>query len=171
MTNSHNGSSSFQFRVGLYRLVCSNGLVIATQEFDNVKVRHMGYSFDELQQTIKTITERLPLTVESMNKMKEIELEQDQMVALANQMLEVRFGDSTKDMGFDIDQILEPVRVEDQTNDLWTVFNRIQERIIGGDFNYSTNNRVRKARRIKNFNQDIDLNQGMFKTALELVEM
>jgi hypothetical protein len=145
--------------------------VIATQEFENVKVRHMGYSFDELQQTIKTITERLPLTVESMNKMKEIELEQDQMVALANQMLEVRFGDSTKDMGFDIDQILEPVRVEDQTNDLWTVFNRIQERIMGGDFNYSTNNRVRKARRIKNFNQDIDLNQGMFKTALELVEM
>jgi hypothetical protein len=117
MTNSHNGSSSFQFRVGLYRLVCSNGLVVATQEFENVKVRHMGYSFDELQQTIKTITERLPLTVESMNKMKEIELEQDQMVALANQMLEVRFGDSTKDMGFDIDQILEPVRVEDQTND------------------------------------------------------
>jgi hypothetical protein len=171
MTNSHNGSSSFQFRVGLYRLVCSNGLVVATQEFENVKVRHMGYSFDELQQTIKTITERLPLTVESMNKMKEIELEQDQMVALANQMLEVRFGDSTKDMGFDIDQILEPVRVEDQTNDLWTVFNRIQERIIGGDFNYSTNNRIRKARRIKNFNQDIDLNQDMFRTALELVEM
>jgi hypothetical protein len=145
--------------------------VVATQEFENVKVRHMGYSFDELQQTIKTITERLPLTVESMNKMKEIELEQDQMVALANQMLEVRFGDSTKDMGFDIDQILEPVRVEDQTNDLWTVFNRIQERIIGGDFNYSTNNRIRKARRIKNFNQDIDLNQDMFRTALELVEM
>ena len=113
----------------------------------------------------------MPLTVESMNKMKEIELEQDQMVALANQMLEVRFGDSTKDMGFDIDQILEPVRVEDQTNDLWTVFNRIQERIIGGDFNYSTNNRIRKARRIKNFNQDIDLNQDMFRTALELVEM
>jgi hypothetical protein len=145
--------------------------VVATQEFENVKVRHMGYSFDELQQTIKTITERLPLTVESMNKMKEIELEQDQMVALANQMLEVRFGDSTKDMGFDIDQILEPVRIEDQTNDLWTVFNRIQERIIGGDFNYSTNNRIRKARRIKNFNQDIDLNQDMFRTALELVEM
>lgn len=170
MTNSHNGSSSFQFRVGLYRLVCSNGLVIATQEFNNVKVRHMGYNFEELQQTIQSIVNHLPLTVESMNKMKEIELEQDQMVKLAQDMLTVRFGESTQNMVFDVDQILEPVRKEDESNDLWTVFNRIQERIIEGDFNYINNNKSRKARRIKNFNQDVNLNQGMFQTALELIE-
>jgi hypothetical protein len=145
-------------------------LVIATQEFNNVKVRHMGYNFEELQQTIQSIVDHLPLTVESMNKMKEIELEQDQMVKLAQDMLNVRFGESTQQMAFDINQILEPVRKEDESNDLWTVFNRIQERIIDGDFNYIYNNKSRKARRIKNFNQDVNLNQGMFQTALVLIE-
>ena len=34
VTNSHDGMNSFQFRVGIFRLVCSNGLVIATEEFE-----------------------------------------------------------------------------------------------------------------------------------------
>jgi len=34
LTNSHNGTSSFKFHVGLFRLVCSNGLVIADQTFN-----------------------------------------------------------------------------------------------------------------------------------------
>jgi hypothetical protein len=169
LTNSHNGSSSFQFRVGLYRLVCSNGLVIATQEFKNIKIRHMGYSFDELENNIKSIIEQLPLTVESMNKMKKIELEQDQMVKLAQDMLHTRFGDGVEKMMFDFDQILNPVREQDHNNDLWTVFNRVQERVINGDFNYISNNKSRKARPIKNFDQDLKINQNMFKTALELV--
>ena len=45
LTNSHEGTSQFVFRAGLYRFVCSNGLVIADAEFGQVKVRHMGYSF------------------------------------------------------------------------------------------------------------------------------
>ena len=49
MTNSHDGKNSFQFQAGLYRLVCSNGLVIADAQFEDVKMRHMGYSFEDLQ--------------------------------------------------------------------------------------------------------------------------
>ena len=44
LTNSHDGKNSFQFQAGLYRLVCSNGLVIATTQFEAVKMRHMGYT-------------------------------------------------------------------------------------------------------------------------------
>ncbi len=33
LSNSHDGLSSFQFRAGLFRLICSNGLVIATKDF------------------------------------------------------------------------------------------------------------------------------------------
>ena len=40
LTNSHDGMNSFQFRVGIFRLVCSNGLVIATEEFESFKIRH-----------------------------------------------------------------------------------------------------------------------------------
>ena len=70
LTNSHDGRSSFVFRAGLFRLVCENGLVVATQEFENVNIRHTGYSFDELRIKIKEMVMQLPLTVESIKKMK-----------------------------------------------------------------------------------------------------
>ena len=48
MTNSHDGKNAFRFQAGLYRLVCSNGLVVADAEFANMKIRHMGYDLEEL---------------------------------------------------------------------------------------------------------------------------
>jgi hypothetical protein len=42
LTNSHDGKNSFTFTAGLFRMVCENGLVVSTQEFENVKMRHMG---------------------------------------------------------------------------------------------------------------------------------
>ena len=168
LINSHDGSSSFQFRVGIFRLICSNGLVISTQDFNKIKIKHMGYSFDELQNTLKSIIDSLPLAVESMNKMKSIELEQDQMVDLAKQVLSIRFNNENVEC--DIMELLEPTRPQDSKNDLWTVFNRLQERMIRGSFNYvTTKNKTRKARPVKNIDQDIKLNQEIFQAAYNMI--
>ncbi|NCV19525.1 MAG: DUF932 domain-containing protein, partial [Rhodobacterales bacterium] len=35
MTNSHDGKAAFNFRVGIFRLVCSNGLVVSDADFSN----------------------------------------------------------------------------------------------------------------------------------------
>ena len=56
-------------------------------EFEDVKMRHMGYTFEDLQRMIKEMVEKLPLTVESMNKMKETELEGEQVLELAKSYL------------------------------------------------------------------------------------
>src|SRR5690606_37718940 len=36
--NSHNGSSAFTINAALFRLVCSNGMVIADQEFGSLRI-------------------------------------------------------------------------------------------------------------------------------------
>ena len=38
---------------------------------------------------------------------------------------------------------------------------------MSGDFTYFANNKVRKARKIKNFKQDIDLNTKLFDLELQ----
>ena len=38
LTNSHNGKNSFSFKLGIYSLVCSNGLVIPVEEFANITI-------------------------------------------------------------------------------------------------------------------------------------
>ena len=168
LTNSHDGKNSFTFTAGLFRMICENGLVISTEQFEDVKMRHMGYTFEELQEQIKGMVERLPLTVESMNKMKQIEMSQDAAIEFARKAIATRFKENEiENASIDINQLLAPTRKEDEGNDLWSVFNVVQEKILEGDFNYTFGVKVRKARKIKNFNQDLKINKELFNLALE----
>ena len=168
LTNSNDGKNAFTFTAGLFRMVCENGLVISTQEFENVRIRHMGYTFEELQEQIRVMVEQLPLTVESMNKMKQIQLNKEQAKALAKKALTTRFTEEqVKAVKVDLDALLEPTRDEDKGTDLWSVFNVIQEKILSGDFNYISGAKQRKARKVKNFKQDMEINQKLFAMAAE----
>jgi hypothetical protein len=167
LTNSHDGKNSFTFTAGLFRMICENGLVISTEQFEDVKMRHMGYTFEELQEQIKGMVERLPLTVESMNKMKQIEMSQDMAVEFARKAITTRFNENEiENISVDINELLHPTRKEDEGTDLWSVFNVVQEKILDGDFNYTFGTKVRKARKIKNFNQDLKINKELFSIAL-----
>ena len=168
LTNSHDGKNSFQFQAGLYRMICSNGLVIADTQFESVKMRHMGYSFEDLQDMIKEMVGKLPLTVESMNKMKAIEMAEEQILAFAKDALNARF--TKKEMNrieVDLKELTTPTRNEDKGSDLWSVFNVVQEKLIEGDFQYRAGGKVRQARVIKNFKQDMKINKKLFNVALE----
>lgn len=168
LTNSSDGKNAFTFRAGLFRLVCENGLVISTQDFADLKIRHFGYDFSELQKTITMMVEKLPLTVESMNKFKQTQLTDKQIEEFAKKALEIRFGEAEiKRVTIDFNEFVKPTRKEDEGNDLWSVFNRVQEKIIDGDFNYGFSTRTRKARKIKNFTKDIDINSQLFELASE----
>jgi len=170
LTNSHDGKNAFTFTAGLFRMVCENGLVISTNEFEKVSIRHMGYDFDELQKQINEMVEKLPLTVESMNKMINTKLSQEAIINFAKDMLAVRFPEEELNrITIDMNEFVTPVRDEDKGDDLWSIFNVVQEKIIEGDFEYIAGTKVRKARQIKNFKQDMDLNSKMFDVALQYV--
>ena len=171
VTNSHDGKNSFKFQAGLYRMVCENGLVIADQQFEDYTIRHMGYDFEALQGVIKDMISNLDLTVESMNKMRKIELDENQQFEFAKQLLDIRVeGTDNMYKEDQIGDILVPQRKEDFGDDLWSVFNRVQENIVEGNFKYynaKTLGSERQARPIKNFKQDMDVNKKLFSAALE----
>jgi hypothetical protein len=151
-------------------MICENGLVVSTQDFENVRIRHMGYTFEELQEQIKGMVEKLPLTVESMNKMKRTILDSKNITDFATKALESRFtAEQVKEFNVDITKLIEPTRPEDRGSDLWSVFNVIQEKIINGDFEYMMGAKIRKARKIKNFKMDLDVNKKLFEIAHEFI--
>jgi hypothetical protein len=168
LTNSHDGKTAFSFMAGLFRLVCENGLVISDEEFGSMKIRHMGYDFESLQTTINEIVEKLPLTVECMNKLKEKQLTQEQKEHFALAALGLRFDTNNKT--FNMEEILQPTRKEDEGNDLWSVYNVIQEKLVNGMVDYRNGNKQRKARRIKNFQQDIKINSELYELALNYAQ-
>jgi hypothetical protein len=167
-SNSHDGKNAFSFQAGLFRLVCSNGLVIADEQFGKMKIRHMGYDFEALQSLITTMVEKLPLTVESMNRFKNKQLTEEQMQKFALEALGLRFD--TENKTFNVGEFLTPTRKEDKGNDLWSVFNLVQEKLVGGMVEYSSGSKIRKARHIKNFQQDIKLNSELYELALNYAQ-
>jgi len=178
LSNSHDGLQAFKFSVGIYRLVCSNGLVVADEEFSDFKIKHKGYTFEELRNVISQAVLDLPNKVEVLNKMKSKILTKEQREKLALDAMLVRAGitpDSDKAKDFEYDQetlvdILEPKRDADKGDDLWRTFNVIQEKITKGDFHAALKGaKVRKVRAIKSFEKDLEVNKQLFRLATALV--
>ena len=171
LTNSHDGMQSFRFSVGIFRLVCSNGLVVADEEFSDFRIKHKGYSFGELRNVVKQAVKDLPNRVEVMNDMKNRILTQDEKNKLALDAMLIRAGvDNLEYDAETIEDILEPKRAADAGDDLWRVFNVVQEKITQGDFHAAlTGAKVRKVRKIKSFEKDLKVNKELFKLATALV--
>jgi hypothetical protein len=156
LTNSHDGKAAFNFRVGIFRMVCSNGLVISDADFGVVSIRHMNYTFGSLQVKINEMITKLPGLVNKINLFKTTTLTEAQMADFATKAAALRTKKTVNIMS-----VLEPTRKEDVGNDLWLVFNRIQEKILGGSYTSGG----RKARSVKNFQKDIQLNEQLFELA------
>ena len=178
MTNSHDGMQAFKFSVGIFRLVCSNGLVVADEQFSEFKIKHKGYTFDELRGVVNEAVADLPNKVEVLNQMKSRVLTQDEKNKLALDAMLIRAGiepgsEKAKKFNYDdetIEDILDPKRDADKGDDLWRVFNVVQEKITQGDFHAAlTGAKVRKVRKIKSFEKDLKVNKELFKLATALV--
>ena len=174
LTNSHDGFNSFKFILGLVRLICSNGLVLCSDEMVNMSIRHINYDFETLRQIVATAIEQVPNIVNTMNTMKNTVLSEDDKKELATAVVKIR-KDMDDNQKLDIDEatimdILNPVREEDKSDDLWTVFNICQEKMIKGGYqSVGKNDKVRKQRRITSIKKDIDYNQRLWEIAMRYI--
>ena len=113
LTNSHDGFNSFKFMVGLFRLVCSNGLILCSDEMVNMSIRHINYSFEALRTVVSSAIEQIPYIVNTMNTMKNTKLSEAEKKELASAVVKIR-KDVEDDEKFSIDEatvmdILMPV--------------------------------------------------------------
>ena len=166
LTNSHDGLSSFKFQIGLFRLVCSNGMVVCDTNYGDFKLRHMGYTFSELQTKINEAVESFPGLVKKINEFQNVELSDIQITEFAGKAAMIRFGEN---VAVDLDELLHVERNEDAGNNLWVVFNRVQEKLITGGCSYRMGAKMRKARAVKNFSQDLKINEALWELAEEYV--
>lgn len=170
LTNSHDGFNSFKFMVGLFRLICSNGLVVCNNQMVDMSIRHINYDFEELRKIVASAIKQVPDIVNTMNDMRNVMLTDEQKTALATEVVKIRKGvEDDENYVVDaevVEDILTPVRNEDNGNDLWTIFNICQEKMIKGGFGFrSATNKLRKQRGITSIKKDMDFNQRLWQTA------
>jgi len=135
--NSHDAKSSFQLSTGIFRLVCSNGIVLPESEFNSARIIHnQNTDRDTIEASFKVI-ENHGKELEFINQLKQIELNTDEKFLFADSAKRLLFDEETIELNernrVDLrSEILQPRRYEDKSNDLWTVFNTIQENAIKG---------------------------------------
>lgn len=125
ISNSCNGSEPMEMDLGAFREVCVNGLM-ANTKYSSEKASHTQTGLFSLPNIMSRINSKISDVMDEFNKLKSIELDPSKAMSLAISAAEARFG---KDHGINVAQLLNVVREEDKGNDLWSVYNRIQENV------------------------------------------
>jgi len=168
--NNHRGWGRFKFEIGIFRLVCGNGLVIKEKDFGTFVMRHLGYSFEDLRVLVNKAVETLPGVVEKINKMEKTLMSPVQMKSFAIKALRLRAGEEASPSDNEINEVLTAVREADKGNSFWKVFNRVQEKVIKGGYSMvNTDKKERKVRAITNMLKDVELNQQLWELADEVM--
>jgi hypothetical protein len=115
---------------------------------------------------MEDFAKKLPIIKESMEKMMNRELTTKEKIRLTKEAIKLRFNSPEMMTNDTIESILTPNRIEDQGNNLWNVFNTIQEKLIRGGFIYSVNEkRPRTARPINNIINSNKVNTELWELA------
>jgi hypothetical protein len=166
--NSHEGSSALTFRLGFFRLVCSNGLIVGSDLIPQIKVRHTSNGLLKLDNAIDKAMEYQTAAKLSMERMMDTKVNSETFETLGKNILKIRLGDKYSDK---IVPLFESKRWEDNKEDLFSVFNVIQENVIRTGF-YALNketNVTTKIRAIRGVESNVVMNNALFNEAIKFV--
>jgi Domain of unknown function (DUF932) len=183
LDNSHNGTSTAKLHMGLFRLVCSNGLVVSMPNMStHLKFRHMGVDFNELKNLVETIANHYNEIGQTIVNMQKVGLTEEQKEDFAIRAMAARephrFFDEHDNLDKSIvtkminpSEVVKAVREEDENDDLWTVFNVIQEKMVNGNFERKLlSGRKATARGITNTVRHIEYNKILWDIAASYME-
>lgn len=161
LINSHDGTRPIQFEMGLFRLVCENGLVIKDKDMGSFRERHTKMNFQEVKNLIDEKVLGLQGVVNTISKWNMVELTDKQRYQFAVEALALRLSDDRQPEQYEVLDILNAKRKIDAQPTLWHTYNTVQENLIKGGFQLNN----RQARAIKNPIEDFNINQGLWSLA------
>jgi hypothetical protein len=191
LVNSHDGTSAYKLFAGIFRMVCTNGLIVADSLVDSLSIQHKGNivdnviegSFEIIGQTVKTLGK--------VDEFRQLRLSDGEQNIFADAARELRFADTEGTIASPITaaQLLQPRRREDMdenatvygrpARDMWRTLNTIQENVIRGGLSgiqrghengRPTRRRV-TTREVRGIDQDVKLNRALWMLAERMAEL
>ncbi len=129
LLNSHDGTSSYQMLAGVLRFVCQNGMVAGDNVAD-IRVPHKGNIVQNVINGAFDVLDGFDLIRQQKEGMRAVMLDRDEQHAFARSALALRYDPTDLEAPAPVtdSQLLAPRRFEDRRDDLWTVFNCVQEK-------------------------------------------
>lgn len=168
LLNSHDGTSSYQMLAGVFRFVCSNGMVCG-DTMNDIRVPHKGNIIEHVTQGAYDVLDGFGLIKEQTENMKSLALNNGEQAAFARAALALKYDDPTTPPPVTENQILTARRHEDRDNSLWVTMNRTHENMMrGGLHGRSASGRSTTTRPVTSIDQNIKLNRALWVLAEEM---
>jgi hypothetical protein len=170
LVNSHDGGCAYQLHAGIYRRICSNGLVVSDGGFQALRFRHSGLSPEIVVMASLRLMDALPYLAGRIFGFRSRMLEPAEALAFADRALRLRYS-SEVEPPVSPATLLDARRAEDQGPDLWHTLNRVQENLIRGgvtDGHRDRRGRIRSVRGLRGIDSRVDLNKGLWSLAERL---
>lgn len=157
ITNSSDGSCTFEIAKGILRLICSNGLVVMEKE-DALTSVHKNLSMERVLERALEVAGSAQSTLATIQQWSERKLTDAQVQQFATEALALRMGD--KAAAYDPMTLVEAKRTEDAGSTLWSVYNRAQENGMNGALEgRSANGRAIRGHRITGISAEMEYNK------------
>lgn len=168
--NSHDRGCAFQLIGGVFRFVCTNGMIVGDRvaEYSH---KHIGFSPEILADYSLQVGHHIEKTagvIEDWQAIEMKEIEKDIFAKATHQLL----YDEPETAPIQSEQLLTTRRFEDRgKNDLWTTFNTVQENVIKGGLRGRTaKGRRIKTRGVKSIDRDKKLNKALWILTEEMAK-
>jgi len=179
--NSHNGKSALKLFIGVYRCLCSNGIIAGDSLFES-KLRHSATTANGFSNLIQSQSDNVPMLMDRIDGMQNHILDHDQIVDFAYDAVNLRWdmlqdtppdnrNGSYADQFRTVKQALRVRRHGDGGNDKYTVFNRLQESLIRGGVEIESytkrnpNGATRKAKPLASLAETVRVNRELWNLA------
>jgi Domain of unknown function (DUF932) len=169
LVNSHDKSSAYQLHCGLFRLVCTNGLIVSDGTFQRISIKHSGFNPESVIEASFKVLHAVPDIMDKVQLFQDRILTEAERLAFATDAAAHRWEDFTK-APVSPAMLLDPRRYGDGAKDLWTTLNCVQENIIRGgqrdrSRRHPDGSRMPKSRAIKGIDEDMKLNKALWELA------
>lgn len=178
MVNSHDGSTSYQLFAGMFRFICTNGMVCG-DTFGEVRVHHKGNIVNDVIKGAFRIVDDFERVRGAVDTMRSIQLQPAERDAYALGAANLKWFDPEKQelvAPVEPRALLSPRRFDDRSNDLWTTFNTVQENLIRGGLRGETrdaNNRRKRVttRAVNGIDGNVKLNRALWTVTERMAEL
>lgn len=163
LLNAHDGTSSYKLMGGYFRYACLNGL-IAGDICSTVRVGHSGNAVERVVRGSYEVLDGLTRVVESRDTMRAITLSHDEQRVFATAALAVPWDEGKAPVS--ASGLLRARRWEDRKDDLWSVFNRVQENVVqGGVAGRAATGRRISTRGVAAIDKNVAVNRALWTLA------
>jgi hypothetical protein len=171
LINSHDGRCAYTLRAGLYRPVCTNGLLTRLGDFGLIHVPHRGNVVRNVVEAALGIVRDFSRVSEVVERMQRTVLGFEERLHFARRALAVRYpGD--RHCPVTPASLLAPRRAADEGSDLWRTFNVVSEHLLrGGLTGIARTGRVTRSRGIQAIREDVRINSALWQLAVSLVRV